>query len=189
MFEQGIHIQLRHASQADATGRPRVYLDVGPIYPIAVSGKTLIAGYSGRGQAVELIWQKRGILGLRASLGMLIDPSELLDASPNRSTFETGGALRRRCRSTRKWADPDLGLGASTRIGAGVDHEKGGALLDDLRSLNEKRDLDEAAIVSSSDDSNGSVSEESRLRAGNFCARLLSALKADRNIYRNFLCR
>ena len=60
MLEKGIHIQLHQTSQTDATGRPRVYSEVGPGYP--VSGKPLIAGYPGRGQTVVSIWRKLVIL-------------------------------------------------------------------------------------------------------------------------------
>ena len=64
MLENGIHIQLRHSSQADTTGRPRVYVEVGAGYPIAVSEKPLIAGYPGRGQMVVFSWQEKAILGI-----------------------------------------------------------------------------------------------------------------------------
>ena len=62
-----------------------------------------------------------------------------------------------------------------TRIGAGVDPEQEETLLDDTRLRDEERDPDKAAIVSSSEDSNGSVSERDRLPAGSFCARLFPA--------------
>ena len=91
MLEQGIHIQLRHASQADTTGRSRVYVEVGPGYLIAASGKPLIAGYPGRGQTVVYIaGGRRAFLAFRASLVMLTDPSESLDASLKSPAFETG---------------------------------------------------------------------------------------------------
>ena len=49
-------------------------------------------------------------------------------------------------------------MGEFTRIGAGVDPEQEETLLDDTRLRDEERDPDKAAIVSSSEDSNGSVS-------------------------------
>ena len=110
---------------------------------------------------------------------MPTDPSESLDASPTISTFKTwcfaGGAG-----SLERGDDPDLGRGESTGIGAGIDPAEGGALLDDPRLRNEERDPDKAARVSSSDDSNGSLSESSRSLAGIFWTRLLPVWETDR---------
>ena len=72
---------------------------------------------------------------------MLTDPSESLDASPKRSTFETG-RFAGGGDPLEGGGDPDLGLGESTRIGAGVDPKEGGAFPDDPRRLNEDRDPD-----------------------------------------------
>ena len=103
---------------------------------------------------------------------MLTDPLESLDASPKISTFKTrcfaGGAD-----SLERGGDPDLGRGEYTRIGAGIDPVEGGVWLDDSRSRNDERDPEKAARVSSSDDSNGSVSESGRTLAGSFWARFL----------------
>ena len=62
MREQSIHIQLRHASEVDTTNRPRVYVEVGPGYPMAVLGKTMIAGHPCWSQTVVFIWRMQGIL-------------------------------------------------------------------------------------------------------------------------------
>ena len=165
MLEQGIHIQLHHASQDDATSRPRVYLDVGPGYPIAVSGKPLIVGYPSQGQTVVLSWRKQGILGIRASLDMLTDPSESLNVSPKRSTFDTGRFAS--CAGPlESGGNLDLGLEESTMIDAGVDPEEAGTLLDGPRRLNEERDPDKAAGVSSSEGSDGSASKIDKLPVG-----------------------
>ena len=59
----------------------------------------------------------------RASLVMLNDPSESLDASPKRSTFKTG-LLAGGADPLEGGGEPDLGLGESTGIGAGVDPKK-----------------------------------------------------------------
>ena len=56
MIKQGIHVQIRHASQADTMGRPRVYLKVTPGYPIAVSGEPFNTGYLGRGETFVFSW-------------------------------------------------------------------------------------------------------------------------------------
>ena len=88
---------------------------------------------------------------------MLTDPSGSLDASSKRSTFETGrfaGGVA----SFERGGDPDLGLLESTKIGAGIDPAEGGALINDSGRSNEERDPDKAVRVSSSEDSNGSVS-------------------------------
>ena len=110
---------------------------------------------------------------------MLTDPSDSLDASPKRSIFETGrfagGADSLEC-----GGDTDLSLGESTIIEAGVDPEEGGALSDDPRRRNEERDPDKAVSLSSSEDSNGSVSERDGSLAGSFWVRLFHALEADR---------
>ena len=88
---------------------------------------------------------------------MLTDPCESLDASPKISTFKTrcfaGGED-----SLERGGDPDLGLLESTKIGAGIDPAEGGALINDSGRSNEERDPDKAVRVSSSEDSNGSVS-------------------------------
>ena len=63
VLEKGVHVQLRQARRAYTTGRTRVYVVVGPGYPIAVSRKPLSARYLGRDQTVVLSWRKQGILG------------------------------------------------------------------------------------------------------------------------------
>ena len=77
---------------------------------------------------------------------MQTDPLESLDALPKGSNFETvrfaGVAYL-----LEGIDDPDLGLVKSTRIGAGVDTEEGGALTDDLRSQNKERDSDKPGTV------------------------------------------
>ena len=110
---------------------------------------------------------------------MLIDPSESLDASPKRSTFEAG-RFAGGADPLEGGGDPDLGLGESTEIGAGFNPEKGGTLLDDLWRRNEKRDPDKAAKVSSSEKSNAFVSERGGSLAESFCSRLLPAWQTDR---------
>ena len=72
---------------------------------------------------------------------MLIDPSELLGSSLNTSSFETGRFVGNSY-PLESGGDPDLELGESLRIGAGVDPEQGGALLDDERRRNKERDPD-----------------------------------------------
>ena len=110
---------------------------------------------------------------------MLTDPSVSLDASPKISTFKTrcfaGGAD-----SLERGGDPDLGRGESTGIGAGIDPAKDGILLDDSRRRNEERDPDKATRLSSSEDSNDSVSESGGTLAGIFWSRLLPVWEADR---------
>ena len=70
--------------------------------------------------------------------------------------------------------------GESTGIGTGTYPAEGGTLLDNPRRRNEERDPDKAARVSSSDDSNDSVSESGGTVAGCFWARLLPVWEADR---------
>ena len=70
--------------------------------------------------------------------------------------------------------------GESTGIGAGTYPAEGGTLLDNPRRRNEERDPDKAARVSSSDDSNDSVSESGGTVAGSLWARLLPVWEADR---------
>ena len=115
----------------------------------------------------------------RASLVMLTNPSESLDASPKRSTFEircfAGGAD-----PLESEGDPDLGRGESTGIGAGIDPAKDGILLDDSRRRNEERDPDKATRLSSSEDSNDSVSESGGTLERSFWACLLPVWEADR---------
>ena len=110
---------------------------------------------------------------------MLTDPSVSLDASPKISTFKTrcfaGGADL-----LERGGDPDLERGESTGIGAGTDPAEGLALLDDPRRRNEDRDPDKATRVSSSEDSNDSVSESDGTLAGSFWACLLLGWEADR---------
>ena len=77
---------------------------------------------------------------------MLTDPSESLDASPKRSTFKTG-RFAGGADPLEGGGNPDLELGESTGIGAGIDPVGGGALLDDPRRRNEERDHDKAARV------------------------------------------
>ena len=86
---------------------------------------------------------------------------------PKRSTFET------RCFACgvdplESGGGPDLGLGESTKIGAGIDPAEGGVLLDDPRRRNEERDPDKAARVLFSEDSNDSVSESGGTLTRNF---------------------
>ena len=110
---------------------------------------------------------------------MLTDSSVSLDASPKISTFKTrcfaGGED-----SLERGGDPDFGRGESAGIGAGTYPAEGGTLLDNPRRRNEERDQDKAARVSSSDDSNDSVSESGGTVAGSFWARLLPVWEADR---------
>ena len=110
---------------------------------------------------------------------MLTDPSESLDASPKTSTLKTrcfaGGAD-----SLERGGYPDLGRGESTIIGAGIDPAEGGVWLDDPRRRNEERDPEKAASVSSSKDSNDSVSESGGTLTRSFCARLLPVWEAAR---------
>ena len=110
---------------------------------------------------------------------MLTDPSESLDASPKSSTFETG-RFAGSADPLKGGSDQYLGLRESTRIGAGVDPEEGGALPDDPRRRSEERAPDKAVRVSSSEKSNGSVSKRGGSLAGTFWARLLPAWEADR---------
>ena len=131
-------------------GRPRVYVVVGPGYPIAVSENPFSAGYPGRGQTVILSWRKQDILGFPHVAGHDDRSVESLDASPKRSTFETG-RFAGGADPQEGGGDPDLELRESTGIGGGVDPEEGGALLDDPRRRNEERDPENAARVSSSE--------------------------------------
>ena len=63
-LKKRFHVHLRHAVQAETTGRPRMYVVVGPGYPIVVSGKSIRAGYPGRGKTVVLRWRNQGIIGI-----------------------------------------------------------------------------------------------------------------------------
>ena len=131
---------------------------------------------------------------------MLADPSESLNASLKMSTFKTRG-LAGGADSLEKGGDPAFGnplelgqaptggiywnwgmhrLGESTGIGVGTDPAEGLALLDDPRRRNEDRDPDKATRVSSSEDSNDSVSESDGTLAGSFWACLLLGWEADR---------
>ena len=103
---------------------------------------------------------------------MLNNPLESLDASPRMSVRTTRG-LMGGAHSLKQEGDPDLGLGESTKIGAGTDPAESGAVVDDPRRRNEDRDPDKAAKVSSSEDSNGSVSESGGTLARSFWVRLL----------------
>ena len=82
---------------------------------------------------------------------MLTDLSDSLGASPKRSNFEArrfaGGDD-----PLEGGGDPDLRLRESTKIGAGVDPEESGALLDDPRRRNKERDPEKAARVFSSEE-------------------------------------
>ena len=98
---------------------------------------------------------------------MRTDPSESLDASPKMSTFKTW-ALAGGADSIENRGDPDLVLMESTGIGAGTDPAEGLALLADPRRRNEDLDPDKAAKVSSSEDSNDSVSYSEETLAGSF---------------------
>ena len=65
-------------------------------------------------------------------------------------------------------------------IGSGVGPEEAGAMIDDTRRLNEERNPEKSASVSSSEWSNGSFSEEESMSAGSFLARLPHAWEAHR---------
>ena len=64
--------------------------------------------------------------------------------------------------------------------GAEVDPEEGGALLDDNQFRNDERDPDKVVSVSSSEESDFSTSEEDKLPARSFKARLSPAWEEDR---------
>ena len=110
---------------------------------------------------------------------MLNDPSESLGDSPKMSTFKTRG-LAGGADLLERGRDPDLGLGESSRIGAGTDPAEDLALLDDPRRRNEDRDPYKADRLSSSEASNDSVSESDGTLAGSFWACLLLGWEADR---------